>query len=828
MIPRSVRPSISESSLMIKLSRILQDHRDSGAMNALVPLHAAVDDQTFLTKRGDLITILEIRGADYECLDAPQLDVIARRFESALRAIDEGFRLQQYVLKRGQPPIPARRYDHPVVQQAVTTRREYLTKKAEQLYSLETYFAIVYEGWAQRRDVQASLAASLRHPWAALERLLSSPQRVVLLENELDRARELLRNKVASFIVQLPDEIRAEVLDKRRAFRFVRRLLNYAPVKSDSVELKYDGFVDFQACDSLLECHRDHLRLDEFYVEVLTLKEPPTRTFAHLLSGLNIIDCSFIVTSDWKRASEGEIRKLVHSKRRHFHNSKSSMMNYVGSSGQTAPKDMLVDNSAVALVDDLGGCLEELEVNGRAFGEFSLTIVLYHEDRAVVRRAAAECFKVFAAHDAQLIDERYNLLNAWCATLPGNSAFNLRTLWLLDTNCADLSFLFTLHTGEPENAHLRAEYLAVLESNYRTPYFLNLHYQDIAHSIILGATGSGKSFVLNFLLTHLQKYDPLTYILDLGGSYESLTTLFAGSYLPIGLERQPFTINPFALSQTPANLQFLASFIKVLIESNHHPITEREERDIREQIENLYVVDPSQRRLATLVNLVQRDLRLPLQKWVQGGPYGAVFDNAEDNLTFARFQTFDFEGMQKVPQVLEPFLFYILHRANAAIYDSEQSTTFKVFVIDEAWTFLRHPTIRRYILEGLKTWRKKNAAMILATQSSDDLLRSEMLSVVLESCATKIFLANPDIDQKAYRDAFHLNETEAQWIARLVPKRQMLVKRPDMSKVLNLNVDRKDYWLYTSNPYDRARRREAFERYGFEEGLNILARSNPK
>ena len=54
---------------------------------------------------------------------------------------------------------------------------------------------------------------------------------------------------------------------------------------------------------------------------------------------------------------------------------------------------------------------------------------------------------------------------------------------------------------------------------------------------------------------------------------------------------------------------------------------------------------------------------------------------------------------------------------------------------------------------------------------------------------------------------------------------QILVKRPDMAKVVNLNVDPKDYWLYTSSPYDRERRRQAFERYGFEEGLEILAQS---
>jgi type IV secretion system protein TrbE len=425
-----------------------------------------------------------------------------------------------------------------------------------------------------------------------------------------------------------------------------------------------------------------------------------------------------------------------------------------------------------------------------------------------------------------LIEERYNLLNAFLSVIPGNRCYNLRRMWLLNTNYADLSFLFTLHTGETYNAHLDQEYLAVLETNSSTPYFLNLHYQDVAHTMILGATGSGKSFFLNFLITNLQKYQPLTYIFDLGGSYESLTRLFDGSYLRVGIEHRSFTINPFRLPPAKENLHFLFSFVKVLIESGGYGMTSKEERDLFEQIGNLYEVDPDQRRLFTLANILSRNLAQHLHKWVEGGQYGALFDNVEDNLTFAAFQTFDFEGMDKYPQVLEPLLFYVLHRANASIYDPALDTRFKAFVMDEAWRFLKNDTIRRYITEAVKTWRKRNAAMILATQSSDDLERSEMLSVIVESCATKMFLANPGMDREAYRETFHLNETEAALIAGLVPKQQILVKRPDFSKVINLNVDPIGYWLYTSNPYDNQRRREAFERYGFARGLEQLTRSN--
>jgi type IV secretion system protein VirB4 len=294
----------------------------------------------------------------------------------------------------------------------------------------------------------------------------------------------------------------------------------------------------------------------------------------------------------------------------------------------------------------------------------------------------------------------------------------------------------------------------------------------------------------------------------------------------VGNAEHPLTINPFCLPPTKENLQFLYSFVRVLVESTGTQVTSNDERDLYEQIENLYAVEPEQRRLFTLANIVNANLRAALQRWVEGGQYGRWFDHAEDRLTFSHFQTFDFEGMAKIPQVLEPLLFYILHRANAAIYDPNQSARPKLFVADEAWRFLRHPTIRLYIMEALKTWRKRNAAMILATQSSEDLAASELLPIVIESCPTQMFLANPGMDQKVYRELFHLNQTEAERIAGLIPKRQILIKRPGFAKVVDLNVDPKGYWLYTNSPYDNQKKREAFERYGFEQGLEILARSN--
>jgi type IV secretion/conjugal transfer VirB4 family ATPase len=809
---------------MIRIGQIAKDFLESGAMSSLIGLFGFVDEHTFLTKSGDLGVVFRVLGVDAECLDHAERDQIARRFEATVRALDERFRVYQYLLKRDHPDIPHQHYENAVVEQAISNRIEFLGAKSNELYTLDIFFVLMYEGWHRGSTPATRVRDVFTRPQSAIRKLLSASKTLTVAGNDLDRARELLANKAASFAIQLHDVVGIEVLQRRDTFQFFRRLLNFAPHKLHS-RLKYDLHLDYFACDSTLECYRDHLRIDDYFVQVLTLKEPPAQTFAHILEALEQIPCNYIIANEWSRESNLAARKEINSKRRHFHNSKASLMNYV-SDQPVNPQEILIDDGAAGLVTELGACLREIEINSNYFGKYSLTIVLYDQDLNKLRRSIAECFKFFSTHDAVLMEERYNLLNAFLAIIPGNRAFNLRRLWLLNTNYADLSFLFTLHTGQTHNAHLGAEYLAVLETNSSTPYFLNLHYQDIAHTMILGATGSGKSFFLNFLITNLQKYQPLTYIFDLGGSYESLTKLFAGSYVRVGIEQRSFTINPFRLQPTKENLHFLFSFTKVLIESGGYAMTSKEERDLYEQIGNLYEVDPDQRRLFTLANILSRNLADHLRKWVEGGQYGALFDNVEDNLTFAEFQTFDFEGMDKYPQVLEPMLFYVLHRANASIYDPAFDTRLKVFVMDEAWRFLKNDTIRQYITEAVKTWRKRNAAMILATQSSDDLERSQMLSVIVESCATKMFLANPGIDRGAYREIFHLNETEAALIALLVPKQQILIKRPDFSKVVNLNVDPIGYWLYTSNPYDNQRRREAFERYGFTHGLEQLARSN--
>jgi type IV secretion/conjugal transfer VirB4 family ATPase len=811
---------------MLRLQRIFKNYTETGSLNEHVNLYGFIDEQVFLTKTGDLGVVLEVHGVDYECLDTASVDNLTKRLESALKLFDEKFHIYQYLFKRNNETIPFKTYDNPIVNTAIQNRVAYLASKANELFSLKICYVIFFEGFRYKRALLNTLRQITTNPRSALQELaayFSSRKQVAILDAEIQRGRETLLQKTRSFTLQVSDFLKVELLFKQEAFRVLKKTLNFSPEKIDLARLKHDTFLDYYLCESHLECHRGHLRVDDFFVKVLTLKEPSAQSFPLIFKRLLEVEANFFIATEWKKESPSKARSDIQARRRHFHNTKRSLASHLNAS-DAPPRDVLVDDSKEAQVQELGESIKELELRGNYFGQFSLTVVVYDLDLAKVDRACADFYKVFSVYDAQLYEERYNLLNAFLAAVPGNYAFNLRSMYLLNTNYADYTFLFTLHSGEPFNKHLKQEYLAVLETNHRTPYFLNLHHRDVAHTMILGRTGSGKSFLLNFLITNLQKYSPYTFIFDLGGSFESLTQLFGGSYVRVGLNSPEFRINPFSLPPTKENLDFLTLFVKVLAQgSAANPLTPAEERDLYQQIENLYEVDPALRTLSVLANTLERGLANRLAKWIKGGQFDFVFDNSEDTLTFSMFQCFDFQGMSQYPEVLEPLLFYILHRANAVICDRRITHVFKAFFIDEAWIFLKNPSIRSYIVEALKTWRKQNAAMILSTQSLDELRKSDILSVIIESCPTKIFLANPDMDRALYREQFHLNDNEIELISTLVPKQQLLIKTPDFAKVANLTVDPKSYWLYTNDPFDNRKRREAFETYGFEKGLELLA-----
>ncbi len=815
---------------MLRVDDITKDWKEAGSLPAQINLYGFWDEHSFLTKSGDLGAVLRIGGIDYESLDHAGRDHAVKRLEAAFRSLDDRCRLYQILFKHNHPTIPHAEYENPLVRAAVEQRAAFLRAKSERLYSIEMYWVVMIDGSYAKTGLLHALAQLPKQPRSAirdLRALFSGNKERTLLYEQIERDRLRLQQKISGLSGQLNDLMRVELSGAEGIFRLVRRLVNFRPSKIHDAPPCGVRHLDWQVCDSELEAHCGFLRMDDDYLRVLTLKELPGKTRPLILNGLLDIPANFHVVTEWHPVDNAKARKEIASRRRHHHNSKTSFVSNLQDRENASNQDNLVDDSKAAAVAELGNALTAMGMEGKSFGEFTLSVVVYDEDRTKVEHAVAEFQKLFTQDDGLLYEERYNLLNAFFATIPGNRQFNLRKQWALNSNYADLSFLFTVDSGSPWNPHLEREYLAVLESTHGTPYYLNIHSGDVAHSLLLGATGSGKSFTLSSTLQFSQKYDPLTFIFDLGGSYETLTRAFGGAYLNVGMKNPGFTINPFSLAPTHENMNFLYLFLRVLIEAGgRYELTPEDEKALFAAIERAYML-PAEIRTLTNFASILGPLGERLYRWTQAGQFGHLFDNPQDTLTFSRFQTFNFDGWSDYPDILEPLLFYVLQRASSEIEKPANTATFKMFVIDEAWIFLKNRTIRDWITRAEKTWRKKNAAMILATQSVVELAASDMLHIVNESCPTKIFLSNPNIDRKLYAEIFQLNDTQLELLESLVPKRELLLIQPRGSKKLVLEVDGLTYWIATNNVRDNIRKQDYFARFGPEQGLLRLAHDYP-
>ena len=481
---------------MLRMIHVIKPWKESGALNAHINLYGFWNQGIFLTKSGDLGLVLKVRGVDYESLDQKAQEYAVKRLEAAMKVFGPGFHVYQYLFKTSRPTIPFQTYGDPIVNAAVEQRKEFFAQKLDCLFDVEIFYAVVIEGARLKTGITAALAQMLFDPAAAMGELkaqFSNDKMKVLLREQIEADLLKLEQRTQSFSRQVADFVQIEVLQQDQCFCFLRRLLNYDSWRIEG-RPQAGQFLDYQVANSDIEAQRDHLQVGNHFVRVLTMKEAVAETRPLVLKQLLEIEANFCVITEWVPMDVAIARKEITKRKRHFNISKTSFITSMQRDPASYdPRNTIIDESKQADIENLGDCLRTLG-EGQTLGEFSLTVVLYAENKKSLDKTLPEAVRVFTGADGSLFAETYNQLNAYFATIPGNYQHNLRKLYLLNSNYADLSFLFTILPGERRNEHLDTEYLAVLETDHATPYFLNLHNRDVAHTLVLGATGAGKAF----------------------------------------------------------------------------------------------------------------------------------------------------------------------------------------------------------------------------------------------------------------------------------------------------------------------------------------------
>src|SRR5271170_170411 len=185
-----------------------------------------------------------------------------------------------------------------------------------------------------------------------------------------------------------------------------------------------------------------------------------------------------------------------------------------------------------------------------------------------------------------------------------------------------------------------------------------------------------------------------------------------------------------------------------------------------------------QRTLTNLIIQVQDSpVRDGLMPYSLAGSLGRFLDADRDVLLDSDFVTFELETLMGMgPKVTIPVLTYLFHRIEQRL-DGRPT----LIIIDEAWVVLANATFGAKLEEWLRTLRKKNAAVVLATQSLSEIASSPYRDVILESCPTKLYLPNAEARNPQTRELyqkFGLTDRQIDIIAEAAPKRDYYYLSP--------------------------------------------------
>jgi len=542
-----------------------------------------------------------------------------------------------------------------------------------------------------------------------------------------------------------------------------------------------------------------HPMLGDHHLRVISIRSFPGATDPGILDRLNALGISYRWCSRFLPLDKIDAIKELTRYRRLWYQGRKSLMSVFGealSKAESPHQNPDAVRRAQAAEDAMG------IVGGdyAAFGFYTPTITLMDRDPAALAEKARIALSVINAAGFVAKSEGPNAVEAWLGSLPGNAYPDIRRPMISTLSLADLIPMSAVWPGPTHNRHLTVECarrglpgeqppLMYARTTGATPFRFNLHQGDVAHTMIVGPTGSGKSVLLNTLaLQHLRYPEARVILFDVGASSRAATLLVGGDFynLSAGAATSDLTFQPLADLDDAMSMEWAMSWVEDLVVAQGVVI----DPGIREQIyRGLTAVAGMPRRLRTLTQLwiqVQHEaIKAALQPFTLQGAFGKLLDSESNTISDANWLSFEMSDIMQ-SKALHPTLTYIFH-ALEGLFDGRPT----LLVLDEAWLFLGQGAFAAKIKDWLKTLRRKNVGVVFATQSLADIATSSIAPSLIESCPTKIYLPSPsalDPDGAAQYSRFGLNAKQLQLIAAATPKREYYFTCPDGNRLIDLGL----------------------------------------
>ncbi len=454
-------------------------------------------------------------------------------------------------------------------------------------------------------------------------------------------------------------------------------------------------------------------------------------------------------------------------------------------------------DKAASQTEALSQAADLLQSNAFVMGDHHLTLVTFADSLASLKEVASRARRDLAESGAVIVREDLALEAVYWAQLPGNMQYRTRPGAISSRNYAAMASLHNYPLGK-ERGHW-GEPLTVFRTTGGTPYKFHLHAStgmvtDLGNIFLAGPSGSGKTTLLLFLLALAEKQDAQIVFFDKDKGGEILARALGGTYLvlPSGT---PSGLAPLkALDASPENLKFLKQLIAGLITAPGQVLSNDVERRLDQGLAAIMQLAPEHRSMGELrAFLGQSDGEGPgarLDKWCAGRSLGWVLDNEADEIELnSPFLGFDMTAVLDDDVTRGPIMSYLYHRIEGLV-DGRRL----IVAIDEFWKALADPEFRELVNDKLKTIRKLNGAVVLATQSPRDALSSPISHSIIEQCPTQIIMPNDKADRTDYVDGLKLTEPEFLAVSEDLTAggRRFLLKQGNVSVACELDLSGMD------------------------------------
>jgi type IV secretion system protein TrbE len=543
------------------------------------------------------------------------------------------------------------------------------------------------------------------------------------------------------------------------------------------------AFLDGMLCDAPLVGGIAPM-LGSKHLRILTIKGFPPFTHPGVLDDLS----ASAMTWRWMTrfvclGREEAERELVKWRRLWFAKHKS--MGALIKEMLTKEAATFANPDAIAKSEEVDEALAELGSELVGFGFLTSTLVVLGETPEEADEKLRNAERIIASRGFVTIAESLNAVEAWLSSLAGHAYANVRHPMVSTLNLSHIAPLSTAWAGDARNRHLNAPALAVARTDGSTPFRLDLHVGDVGHTMVVGPTGAGKSVLLSFLALQWRRFaGSKVFVFDKGGSARAALLGMGGTAIDLG-GNGVAAFQPLARIDTPNGRADALSWVMTLLAQEGLAATPEVKEPVWSALGSLMSAPPEQRHLTGLRLLVQNAaVQAALQPYTQEGAMGGVFDGAEDRLTLSDLVLFEMEEIMARPKAAAPALLHLFDRLEEQ-FDGGPS----LLILDEAWLFLDSPIFAARIREWLKTLRKKNVAVVFATQSLADIATSSIAPALIESCSTRIYLPNERAFEPQQRQAyerFGLNETEIELIATAQRKRHYYYASPKGRRLFEL------------------------------------------